>query len=264
MWARALTTTALRRPAKGLLVASIAGWIATAWLLAREPMSHMSVGHSPAHVGAVWVAMVLAMAPPLLLREIGHLWRTSLRRLRPFTISWFVSGYVGIWLLAGVVLLAILESISARPERIAVTLVLVVLWLMLTRAPALPQCLPPSSDAARVRSGRAGGLAAVRNLDWFLLRRGLRCSDASGVPHGAAPLRCHGYRRCFDDLRTTSTGKAAALADPDRSTSGAGMAGYGAGLSPPVSDPIAVVSPPTCAESSYLVDDQSRRSNREI
>ena len=68
------------------------------WRACRCSTAHRTV----AFVGpfpAMWLAMILAMAPPLLLREIGRLWRTSLRRLRHLTLAWFLCGYVGIWLL---------------------------------------------------------------------------------------------------------------------------------------------------------------------
>ena len=127
--AHALVALAVREPARSLLLASAAGWIVTAWLLAGAAMPHVSAGHAPWHFAAVWLAMITAMAPPLLIREIGYLWRTSLRRLRPFAISWFVFGYVGVWLLAGAALLWALEPITASPGRIAGTMALIALWL---------------------------------------------------------------------------------------------------------------------------------------
>jgi predicted metal-binding membrane protein len=175
MWARALMTTALRGPGKGLLLASAAGWIATAWLLARDPMPHMPASHSPKHFATVWLAMILAMAPPLLLREIGYLWRTSLRRLRSLTIAWFVSGYVGVWMLAGVVLLALFESIAASPERIAGALVLFAVWHC---SPARQRCL---NACHRVPTLRVFGTAAQLGSLRYGIATGYYCVATCGV-----------------------------------------------------------------------------------
>ena len=59
-----------------------------AWLLTGDRLGVIS--HSPRDFTAMWLAMtlsVLAMGPPLLLREIGILWCTSLRRMRHLMIA---------------------------------------------------------------------------------------------------------------------------------------------------------------------------------
>ena len=148
MWPRALVTVALRGPAKGLLLASVAGWIAMAWLVTRDSIPHsaMLVAHHshatpaldlPGRFTWVWLAMILAMAPPLLLREVGRLWRTSLRRLRHLTIGWFVCGYVSVWLAAGVALSSIPVSISTS-VRLGVVVALIAIWQC---SPARQRCL---------------------------------------------------------------------------------------------------------------------------
>ena len=175
MLARALMTTALRGPGKGLLLASAAGWIATAWLLARDPMPHMSATHSPKHFAAVWLAMILAMAPPLLLREIGYLWRASLRRLRSLTIAWFAFGYVAVWMLAGVVLLALFESIASSPEGIAAALMLFVLWHC---SPVRQRCL---NACHRTPTLRVFGTAAQLDSLRYGISTGYYCVATCGV-----------------------------------------------------------------------------------
>ena len=142
MWTRALLTVALRGPGKGLVLASAGGWIVMAWLITGDRFSHSAVsGHShavsamatsmfdrPNHFMAVWMAMILAMSPPLLLREIGRLWRTSLRRLRHLTIGWFVFGYVCVWLVAGIVLSTVFGWVTVSFWRIGVAVALIALW----------------------------------------------------------------------------------------------------------------------------------------
>jgi predicted metal-binding membrane protein len=165
-----VATVAFRGPGKGLLLASAAGWIAMTWLLARDwPMrAAMTPGHAghhlastatpmshvPGHFTALWLAMIVAMAPPLLLREIGRLWRTSLRRLRRLTLASFVCGYVGIWLLAGLALSTLLGWVTGSAVRIGGALVLVALWHC---SPARQRCL---NACHRVPTLRVFGTAA--------------------------------------------------------------------------------------------------------
>jgi len=152
VWTRALLTVALRGPGKSLVLASAGGWIVMAWLMAGERFSHSAVsGHShaisamatsmfdrPNQFMAVWMAMILAMSPPLLLREIGRLWRTSLRRLRHLTIGWFGFGYVCVWLVAGIVLSTVFGWVTVSSWRIGVAVALIAIWHC---SPARQRCL---------------------------------------------------------------------------------------------------------------------------
>ena len=191
MWPRAVLTVALRGPGKALLLASAAGWIAMAWLLAgdrlpysAEAMSHgehvaastaSRLFHASGHFTAMWLAMILAMAPPLLLREIGRLWRTSLRRLRHVTLAWFACGYVGLWLLVGVALTVLAGWLTVSSERIAAAVALVALWHC---SPARQRCL---NACHRVPTLRVFGTAA----QWDSLRYGVStgwyCAGACGL-----------------------------------------------------------------------------------
>lgn len=141
---RALLRVAQRGPTRTALFLSAAGWILTAWLLGANRAQHGAVHMAArAHLGlapglatfgapldfvALWLAMILAMAPPLLIREVAQLWRGSRRRLRHFLIAWFVVGYVLCWMLAGVVLRLVCERFSASVPVIAITTLIVVLW----------------------------------------------------------------------------------------------------------------------------------------
>ena len=190
MWARAVMRVALRGPGTALLVASAAGWIAMAWLLTadRGPYSVVAMGHGehaastattlshPSdHFLAMWLAMILAMAPPLLLREIGRLWRTSLRRLRHLTLAWFLCGYVGIWLLAGVALAMLSGWVTVSSERITTAIALVALWHC---SPARQRWL---NACHRVPTLRVFGTAA----QWDSLRYGVStgwyCAGTCGL-----------------------------------------------------------------------------------
>ena len=170
---RALLTVALRGPGKGLLLASATGWIAMAWLLTGDRLSHAA--HVPGHFTAVWLAMVIAMAPPLLLREIGQLWRTSLRRLRPLTIAWFLCGYVGIWMVAGVALSTLSGWVTVSSDRIAAAVTLVVLWHC---SPARQRCL---NACHRVPTLRVFGTAAQVDSLRYGVSTGCYCAATCGL-----------------------------------------------------------------------------------
>ena len=177
MFPRALLAVALRGPGKGLMLASAVGWIVMAWLVTGEHHSIASLDHidhagtgistSPfdlsSHLPAMWLAMILAMAPPLLVREIGRLWRTSLRRLRHLTIASFVTGYGGVWLLAGLVLSIILRSMTVSSGRTAIAVALIALWLC---SPARQRCL---NACHRLPTLRVFGVTS----QWDALRYGI-------------------------------------------------------------------------------------------
>jgi len=163
MWLRALLTVALRGPGKVLLLASASGWIATAWLLSGDRLPHSAMPHHASHFTPMWLAMIVAMAPPLLLREVGRLWRTSLRRMRHLTIAWFLSGYAGVWLLAGAAISALIEWVTVGADRIALAVALVIVWQC---SPGRQRCL---NACHRVRALRVFGSAA----QWDSLRYGI-------------------------------------------------------------------------------------------
>jgi predicted metal-binding membrane protein len=163
-------TVAMRGPGKALVLASAAGWMALAWLLSGDRLSH-----STGHFTTMWLAMILAMAPPLLLREIGRLWRASLHRLRPLTIAWFLCGYIGIWLLAGVVLAVLAGRVAVSSERITLAVALTALWLC---SPARQRCL---NACHRVPTLRVFGAAAQWDSLRYGVATGCYCTAACGL-----------------------------------------------------------------------------------
>lgn len=191
MWPRALLTVAWRGPGKMLLLASAAGWIVVAWLVTGDQLPHsaVSLGHGDhggavvstsllnlsIHFTAVWLTMILAMAPPLLLREIGRLWRTSLRRLRHLTIGWFVCGYVGVWLLAGVGLSSVFRWVTVSSGHIAVAVAIIALWLC---SPARQRCL---NACHRVPTLRLFGTTAQWDATRYGISTGCYCAAACGL-----------------------------------------------------------------------------------
>ncbi|MET0556909.1 MAG: DUF2182 domain-containing protein [Vicinamibacteria bacterium] len=173
MWARAVLTVALRGPGKALLLASALGWIAMAWMLAGDGHPH-AMSHAPDRFAAVWLAMILAMAPPMLLREIGRLWRASLRRLRGLTIAWFSGGYVAVWLAAGAGLGLLAEWVARGPQRITAAVALVALWQC---SPARQRCL---NSCHRPPTLRVFGAAAQWDALRYGISTGVTCAASCG------------------------------------------------------------------------------------
>jgi predicted metal-binding membrane protein len=185
MWMGALLRVAVRGPAKGLLLASAIGWLAMAWLLDGHELPH-SHAVSLSSNTLVWLAMILAMGPLLLLREVGFVWRTSLRRLRPLTVASFLSGYVAAWLLAGIAVSLLLEWLTAGSVRIAVAVSLALLWQC---SPARQRCL---NACHRLPSLRVFGTAACRDSLRYGVSTGRYCAAACG-PLMLVVLLANGY-----------------------------------------------------------------------
>jgi predicted metal-binding membrane protein len=191
MWPRAVAAIAWRGPGKVLLLASAAGWVALALLLSGDGLtdSPPAIGHrvhsalsatapmshSIPPFTAMWLAMILAMAPPLLLREVRRLWRSSLYRTRHLTLATFVCGYVGIWLLVGLALVLLSGWVMLSAARVVVAVAIVLIW---HASPARQRCL---NACHRVPSLRVfGGVA-----QWDALRYGVStggyCTGACGL-----------------------------------------------------------------------------------
>ena len=195
MWPRAALTVALRGPGRALLVASAAGWIALAWLANVDwPHPAVAIGHDDRHAAvstaaltsspsghfiAMWLAMMLAMAPPLLLREIGRLWRTSLHRSRHLVVAAFLSGYVAIWLLAGVVFGMLAGWLAVSVDRIIFAVACAVVW---HGSPARQRCL---NACHRVPTLRVFGVPAQWDAVCYGVATACYCVAACGL---AMPL----------------------------------------------------------------------------
>jgi predicted metal-binding membrane protein len=199
MWARAALRVAMRGPGKVLLAASAVGWIAMVWLATSGSAGHSVNAHdhgppvfgaalpfgSASHFAAMWFAMTLAMAPPLLLRELGGLWRGSLRRLRLRATGAFAAGYVGVWLLVGVGAAGVCAIASRLPlgggwSGTALTLAAVGVSIGLWHcSPARQRCL---NACHRVPALRVFGAAA----QWDALRYGVSTGGYCAATCGPA------------------------------------------------------------------------------
>lgn len=169
MRGRAILIIARRPIVKCLLIASAFGWVTLAWLLTGDRLpqpSFMSehAAHPTEQFATRWLVMVLAMTPPLLIREIGGVWRSSLRRARYLTVASFVIGYAAIWMVAGEILSTLLALMTIKTGHIVLAAALAFLW---HGSPARQRCL---NACHRAPTLRMFGAAA----QWDSIRYGVR------------------------------------------------------------------------------------------
>jgi predicted metal-binding membrane protein len=173
-WLTAIAFRAARKPMPALLSISAFGWLL---MLAPSP----SDGWPSAICGAPfadpsalvlqWIAMLIAMTPPLLDGPIQRLWKGSLARRRVGAIACFVVGYALVWIFAGAALggaVSALEWVFGR-WAFAVALALALGWR-----------LAPGQEFAHARAHAAPRLrvfGAVAFADGALygLQYGLWC-----------------------------------------------------------------------------------------
>lgn len=185
---RAVLTSARSAPAPALILLAFAGWALMAWSGSAAHGSH-AIGPadplvSPGHSGhgstiavaamlpglGMWLAMILAMSPLLLVRELGHLRRTSLRRNRTANSVLFLFGYALVWALAGLIVVPLASAIAGSAALVCLTVIAVLVWQfcpprrrLLRRCHRLPALRAFGADAYResLRYGLGSGAICV-------------------------------------------------------------------------------------------------------
>jgi len=158
----AMLSAVAKRQSPRLLLISLAGWLL---LLASDrqlmlPGLCLSPSTRPLSGGieAVfafnppptlmlgWLAMMLAMMPPLLTQPMAHLWHRSLARRRSRAIAAFAVGYGAVWLAAGIVLTAMaillkaMTAAMAMPALVAAAALAIVWQIAPVRQICLNRC----------------------------------------------------------------------------------------------------------------------------
>jgi predicted metal-binding membrane protein len=132
---------------------------------------------APSTLLLAWLAMMLAMMPPLLARPLLHVWRRSLRRRRMRASALFVFGYAVVWLAAGVLLITgslVLGSVAPTfgVPPIAIAALVTLTW----------QATPPKQKCLNRCHGRpplaAFGLRAETDALRFGATHGFWCVGA--------------------------------------------------------------------------------------
>lgn len=129
--------------------ASLVGWLLLAFASEASPLDALcgpadggTIAHrlelaltagAPLALVLAWLAMLLAMMPPLLAPPLLHVWHRSLTRRRLRAVALFVVGYVVVWLAAGALLgaaalvLGAMAQAGGLPRAVAAILA-VVAW----------------------------------------------------------------------------------------------------------------------------------------
>ena len=176
MRARAILAVARLPIVKCLLIASAFGWVALVWQM-RVDVAHPATmaghtAHPPAHFAASWLAMIVAMTPPLLIREIASVWNSGLRRTRYLTVASFVIGYAAVWLVAGQVMAMLLALMIIDTDSIAAAVAVAIVW---HGSPARQRRL---NACHRVPALRVFGAPAQRDSLIYGVRSGGNCLAA--------------------------------------------------------------------------------------
>ena len=66
----------------------------------------------PLELSLAWVLMLIAMMPPLLTQPINHVMKSNFRRTKRRSIAAFLLGYLSIWTLAGIPIMAMIITIN--------------------------------------------------------------------------------------------------------------------------------------------------------
>lgn len=147
----------------------------------------------PAVLSLTWLAMLLAMMPPLLASPLLHVWHRSLRRRRVQAIALFFFGYMLAWFAAGMLLILgalLLDSIAEQlnlPAFALAALVALIWQVSPLKQDSLNRChgRPPlaafgyPADADALRYGLSHGLWCVGTC-WALMLLPL---TVSGLAH---------------------------------------------------------------------------------
>jgi predicted metal-binding membrane protein len=177
-WLTAIAFRAARKPMPALLSISALGWLL---MLAPSPSGGLPFAicgdatgaaiNQPSAVLLQWVAMLVAMTPPLLGGPILRLWKGSLARRRAAMIACFALGYALVWTFAGVALRGAVLALTRAFDRWAfvISIGLVLGWWLASgrqyahvRAHAAPRL-------------RVFGVAAFADGARYGLRHGLWC-----------------------------------------------------------------------------------------
>jgi predicted metal-binding membrane protein len=126
----------------------------------------------PATLLGGWLAMLLAMLPPMLALPLRTIWRGSLHRNRLAKCAAFVFGYAWIWLAAGALVLAWLAVLQTLPIPLFTGLAAALIW---HASPGRQRCL---NACHRQRRLHTFGFAALADALGEGFRLGFWCIAA--------------------------------------------------------------------------------------
>jgi predicted metal-binding membrane protein len=140
------------------------GWTITAllqaWRAAPGMLDLITALNPPVGLAVAWLLMLVAMMSPLLAEPLLHIRARSFRSRRARSIALFVSAYLAIWCLAGVLLIttAFAAQLSLGGLALPAVLLAAIVWQF---SPAKQFCL---NRCHRTPALSAFGAAADRDL----------------------------------------------------------------------------------------------------
>jgi predicted metal-binding membrane protein len=177
-WLTAIAFRAGRKPMPALLSISAFGWLlmlapgqsgAPPFAICGD--SARAAFDQPTALVLQWMAMLIAMTPPLLGGPIQRVWKGSLARRRASMIACFVVGYALVWIFAGGALGGAVSALTQAFGRWA---------FVVAMALALGWRLAPGQEFAHARAHaaprlRVFGAAAFTDGALFGVQHGLWC-----------------------------------------------------------------------------------------
>jgi predicted metal-binding membrane protein len=133
-------------------------------LLAMNPPSSLAAG---------WAVMLLAMMLPTLIAPIGHVVERSFKSRRARSVILFVIGYAAIWMMAGIVILAVQLALNViAPQSYLPAAAVGLIAFLWQCSPIKQRCLNRGHNH---RELAAFGMAADRDAFSFGITHGLWC-----------------------------------------------------------------------------------------
>ena len=133
-------------------------------LLAMNPISSLLTG---------WTLMVIAMMLPKLILPIQYIYGRSLKRRRLWSALLFVLGYVGVWVMVGVFMIAAILGLNLlMPKSYIPAIIVGIIAIVWQCSPSKQRCLNRGRDHMTLA---AFGWAANRDALVFGFIHGLWC-----------------------------------------------------------------------------------------
>lgn len=170
-----------RRIALVMLGLSALAWL---WLLLGghgDHDSHAAHHHHasgpdalwPADAMIAWLVMLIAMMAPTVIEPLRHVWERSFKSRRLWAMMLFASGYVAVWMLAGLLIERGCAALSAiLREQTALLLLAVAVVVLWQCAPVKQVCLNRNHNHSELR---AFGTAADLDTLCFGALHGFWC-----------------------------------------------------------------------------------------
>lgn len=175
-------------PHRALILVSIIAYATNGFLPAPLQMSTLCGGLSlegAAEIGLLhlqsfpisrfavaWFVMMATMMTPLLGSPLLHVWQSSIARSRPLSIASFIAAYLGMWTLAGVILVPLSTMLRASMSEGFALLAALTFALIWSHSPIAQAARNRCHALQRIS---AQELASVRDSLSFGARHALPC-----------------------------------------------------------------------------------------